>query len=141
MTYEPDQLEMQLRVLGRQLGNDAPGVALMECVRHNARTVIAERAAGQALQARRRKLVGLYCLLLATLPLPLLFVWMDWSAVSSVFGAMLPPSASAIVSGVYLWLKVTALVLIYAIGLCAMVTMALCMRSSEDFAGTESVPA
>lgn len=109
-----DDLEMQLRVLGRQLGEDEPGQAL---VRRTTDIAAAQLAGCTArnMQRRRRLLTGTLLLVAATLPIPLLFLWGDWTATSALFDSFLSPAASEVASSIYLWMKLCALSLIYLI--------------------------
>jgi hypothetical protein len=136
MSFETeDQLEMQLRVLGRKLGDCAPGQELLTRVQADAGTVLTARKIAVAVQAQRRRKAAFYLLIIATMPIPALFVWVDWSAATSVFSAVLPHGASAVVSGVYLWLKVVALVLMYGIGIGGAAYAAFAARRSEGEIG------
>jgi hypothetical protein len=136
-----DQLEMRLRVLGRQLGDCAPSAELLSRVQAQAAPVLVARTFAVAAQAKRRRTAALYALMLATIPVPALFLWIDWTAVSSLFSAMLPSGASAVVSGIYLWLKIIALVLIYGIGIGGMVYAAFLTRRSDGEIGGGEVAA
>ena len=131
MSHEIDQLEMQLRVLGRQLGSASPRVDLLQQVRQSSRMPLASSAAARAMQSRRQRLVGLYMLLLVTFPIPLLFLWMDWSAINSMFNSLLPASISGYVAGFFLWLKFAALILIYGIGIAGIIWTVMSARQVE----------
>ena len=139
MKFEtPDQLEMQLRVLGRQLGNESPDPVLLDRVQQQSRAAIVSAGTANALQSQRNNLFGLYCLLVATLPIPALFLWMDWTAVSSMFSAMLPKAASQVASGIYLWLKLASLVLFYGIGISLIVWSAVRRGARNEMMHFES---
>lgn len=110
-----DDLEMELRVLGRRLGEEAPSKALVS-------NTIAISAAHLSVCAQRinrrrqlRLLLGTAALAAATLPIPLLFLWGDWAAASALFARVLSPGASEIASSVYLWIRFCGISLTYII--------------------------
>lgn len=119
-----DELEMQLRVLGRQLGEDEPGRVL---VRRTTDIAAAHLAGCNArnMQRRRRMVTDTLLLVAATLPIPLLFLWGDWTATSALFDSFLSPAASEVASSIYLWMKLCALGLIYLIAVPAIAVWAV----------------
>jgi hypothetical protein len=124
-----DQLEMELRALGRRLGSEQPNDALMQRAKAAAGAVLAGQVPLMLAQQRRKSLGRLVFVLVATLPIPGIFLWADWTAVSSILHAALPQAASQVAAGVYLWLKVCALTLIYGLAVPALLYVTLKARN------------
>jgi hypothetical protein len=126
-----DELEMQLRILGRQLGDEEPSAELLE------RTTAASAAhlalCQQSVYKRRRSslMLGTVALAGATLPIPLLFLWGDWTAATALFEKLLSPTASEIASSIYLWVRFCALSLVYLVAVPSLAWCALRMNGPQ----------
>src|SRR5262245_29961567 len=106
---------MELRALGRRLGADSPDQSLLERTKSAASAALSAQMCATLERQRRKAVSALLVALLITIPIPALFLWADWTAVSSLLGVALPEAASRVASGIYLWVKVCALGLIYGI--------------------------
>ena len=129
MTSPHDSLEMQLRALGRRL-EQAPNQNLVFRTR-----VAAMEAIGRQVPAierrRRRRLAGaLTALFIITLPAPLLFMWVDWTAASALCRSLFPGQVSHAVSLAYLWIKVCGLAMIY--GTCVPLLFWVALRKPDN---------
>jgi hypothetical protein len=109
---EREQVEMELRALGRRQAR-VPTHELMERVQAAAHAEM-DKLQRTSAAIRQRNFTTILCfVLLLVLPLPALFLWLDWAAVSSLLARLLPPSASGMASVLYFWLKIGSLVAVY----------------------------
>ena len=70
--------------------------------------------------------------LVVTLPVPLLWLYLDWSTVLAVLGSFAPPAASRVGAGFYLWFRVSALAFAYAILAPLFFSLAVRIRAARE---------
>jgi hypothetical protein len=134
-----DLLEMELRALGRRIASPV----------HSELIAQAKVFAGGALvstggpmerRRRRRMIMRLVLILIATLPIPIGFLWADGAAVFSILEGLVPARATSSIVGAYLWVKVCALATFYGIGIPLLFWLALQPGLAVDH-GQKEIPA
>jgi len=128
MNDQFDQLEMQLRALGRRMEQPAPPQAV-DRARSSAMTALQCRRGSDQ---RHNLFVSVVFVLFATLPIPLLFLWADWATVNGLLQRVFPGETSGYVAYGYLWIKVCSLSVIYGLGVPALIYAAVRVSQSRE---------
>lgn len=76
----------------------------------------------------RRWVFRVLTVMTVTLPIPVLFLWVDWSIARTLLGSLLPAHASVAASAVYLWMKVSLVGFLYATLIPLLVWLAISVR-------------
>ncbi|MBX7247143.1 MAG: hypothetical protein K1X53_16725 [Candidatus Sumerlaeaceae bacterium] len=113
MSEPRTNLEDRLRALGRATRTE-PRPEVMQSTLRAARAEFAGPRGPVAVRARRRMIAGILGTVLLTLPVPLLFLYFDFTLVSAMLGRLLPVEASRIGTGIYMWFKICGIVLFYS---------------------------
>lgn len=128
-----DELESRLRQMSRREAC-GPSRELMERTVLAARQAAARRNVPSAALARRQWALRVLAVCTGLLPIPMLFLWLDWAALSSLLHSVMPGRLSAICAGVYVWMNASILALIYMFLCLALVRLALRIRVPEELA-------
>jgi len=127
----PMDLETRLRAAGRATA-EAPRPQALDGARRAARLALAGPGGPAAVFARRHAMWRVVMALVVTLPVPLLWLWLDWSTVLAVLDLFAPPAASRVGAGLYLWFRVSVLAFAYAILAPMFFSLAVRVRAARE---------
>lgn len=125
LDHEKPDLQARLRALGRVTQSTPPPRVLANTT---AAAVAAMRAGRTADTTVNRWLIRVLAIMAVTLPIPALFLWLDWSVASALMHRMLPAGASAIATSLYLWMKMSLIGMTYMLLIPLLVWFAVRVR-------------
>ncbi len=115
MKLSADDLEGRLRQLGRAT-RELPRPQLLQRAKSVAAAAATNgRYEAAAAMVRRRWLMRVVLVFIAALPIPIGFLWLDWTAMSFVLNAFLPGAVSTVIAVAYLWLKASLVGILYVL--------------------------
>jgi hypothetical protein len=112
MTIDRNRLEAQLRDLGRSLA-ETPSRELVEQTKELTCEALVRRADPNTVRATRHWVLAVLAILVVSLPIPAMFLWFDWNAVSALLRPFCSARVTSLCAGAYIWLKVSILGLVY----------------------------
>jgi hypothetical protein len=123
-----EEIERRLKAAGAAAA-ETPSDTLMQRTMELATHALISHCS-QARQMRRW-LIRVLALMAFALPIPVLFLWIDWNIARSVLGAILPGEASIAASAIYLWMKISLVGFLYAALVPLLVWLAISVRVSR----------